>query len=87
MREAEGRAPVPRWRRRIARWSRRRRAGLWLAVVLVLAAVAYALVYFGQVTSRYQPLGYEPKDIERQRLLEQEAEAGRAPWPAGPSPR
>ena len=64
------------WRRRLKWWARQNRIGLWAAVCVALAALAYGLVYFTEKSSVYQPLGYEPKDIERQRFLERTGEAG-----------
>jgi hypothetical protein len=53
-------------------WARQRRLALWLAVLLGLLALAYGVTRFIEATGRYGPSGYDPKDMERQRYLEQQ---------------
>ncbi len=66
---------MARWRRRLRLWARHNRLGLWLAVLLGLVGLAYAVTRFTEATGRYGPSYYEPKDLERQRLLERQGGA------------
>ena len=66
---------MARWRRRLRLWARQNRLGLWLAVLLGLGGLAYAVVRFTEATGRYGPTYYEPKDIERQRFQERQGGA------------
>ena len=61
---------MARWQRRLRLWARQKRLGLWLAVLLGLGGLAYVVVRFTEATRRYAPSYYEPKDLERQHLLE-----------------
>ncbi len=70
-----GRGRRGRTRRRLGLWFRERRVGLWLAVLLGLVGLAYAVTRFIEATGRYGPSYYEPKDIERQRYQEQQGGA------------
>ena len=60
-----------RWLR-LRLWARQNRLGFWLAVLLGLGGLAYAVVHFTGATGRYDPIYYEPKDLERQRHLERQ---------------
>ena len=66
-----------RWRR-LRLWARQNRLGFWLAVLLGLAALAYAVVRFTDATRSYVGPEYEPKDMERQRYLGREGGPGDA---------
>ncbi|HEY7676660.1 MAG TPA: hypothetical protein VIG69_06295 [Candidatus Methylomirabilis sp.] len=63
---------MARWHVRFMLWARQRRLGLWLAVLLGLLGMAYAVTRFIEATGRYGPSYYDPKDIERQRFLERQ---------------
>ncbi len=68
---------MARWRWRLAWWARQNRVGLWLTLLVVLAALAYAVAVFTEAGRRYGPGGYEPKDMERQRFLERQQDTGK----------
>ena len=70
-REGQG---VVRWRR-LRLWARQNRLGLWLAVLLGVGGLAYAVVCFTEAMGRYAPSYYEPKDLERQRQWERQGGA------------
>ncbi len=53
------------WRRRLLYWVHQKRVGLWLALLIGLGALAYALAVFTDASHRYAPSYYEPKDMER----------------------
>ena len=59
-------------RRRLARWSRERRLGLWLGALLGLVVVAYALVVFIEAALRYVPSFDAASEIERLRQHERQ---------------
>lgn len=68
---------MARWRRRLAWWARQNRVGLWVTLLVALAVLAYAVTSFTDAARRYGPAGYEPKDMDRQRLLEREQGGGK----------